>query len=594
MFAYYKLITTCFSRIRIIRVGSSTHITPTSLLSALSKPRKMKKEPAFVTINGAKYTYFHLAIYLITFFAYALFHASRKTFSNIKTTVSDNWRASCDLDDKYHNCTEFKPDSVWNTHRFFGTESEAKIFLGTLDSIFLSAYAIGLFISGMLGDRFNLRYVLTLGMTLSAVSIFMFGVVSEWLTVYNKFYYIVFWIINGFLQSTGWPAVVAVMGNWFGKSGRGLIFSVWASTANAGNVLGALMVASVLKYGYEYAILFTSGSLFAGGIVVFFGLVTCPQEIGLPDPDAPDPTRQPLRQGVYDGQDQDGDQSENIIISSNDGGDDDEDDDDDENDICPVVADTTSLNDNGNGKKNDTGSGGSPVGFWQALMLPGVLMYSLCYACLKMVNYSFLFWLPFYLTSKFHWSEAKSDEISIWYDVGSVFGGILGGLASDVLRGKRSVVITSMLTLSIPMLFLFSDSTNDMLLNATLLWIVGFFIGGAAIIISGTITADLGRHESLQGNKEGLATVAGIVDGTGSVGAALGQILVPLIQNEYSWVFVFYFFIALCVATNLCILPLFFREMRELYFNFRHRGAARVSNNGYSRINTSDRDEKEC
>jgi sugar phosphate permease len=32
-------------------------------------------------------------------------------------------------------------------------------------------------------------------------------------------WYIFFWILNGFAQSTGWPAVVAIMGNWFSKNG---------------------------------------------------------------------------------------------------------------------------------------------------------------------------------------------------------------------------------------------------------------------------------------------------------------------------------------------------------------------------------------
>ena len=63
-----------------------------------------------------------------------------------------------------------------------------------------------------------------------------------------------------------------------------------------------------------------------------------------------------------------------------------------------------------------------PIGFLQALFLPGVIMYSLCYACLKMVNYSFLFWLPFYLSNKFGWKESVADEISIWYDVGGIIG----------------------------------------------------------------------------------------------------------------------------------------------------------------------------
>ena len=56
-------------------------------------------------------------------------------------------------------------------------------------------------------------------MTFTAITMFFFGVVSEWLHVYNQVWYELFGIINGFAQSTGWPAVVAVMGNWFGKNG---------------------------------------------------------------------------------------------------------------------------------------------------------------------------------------------------------------------------------------------------------------------------------------------------------------------------------------------------------------------------------------
>ena len=53
---------------------------------------------------------------------------------------------------------------------------------------------------------------------------------------------------------------------------------------------------------------------------------------------------------------------------------------------------------------------------------PFILQYSLSYACLKFVNYSFFFWLPLYLTSAYGWSPATADEISIWYDVGGIVG----------------------------------------------------------------------------------------------------------------------------------------------------------------------------
>lgn len=48
--------------------------------------------------------------------------------------------------------------------------------------------------------------------------------------------------------------------------------------------------------------------------------------------------------------------------------------------------------------------------------------YSLAYACLKLVNYSFFFWLPFYLSNNFGWKEAKADRLSMWYDVGGIIG----------------------------------------------------------------------------------------------------------------------------------------------------------------------------
>lgn len=43
-------------------------------------------------------------------------------------------------------------------------------------------------------------------------------------------------------------------------------------------------------------------------------------------------------------------------------------------------------------------------------------------------------------------------------------------------------------------------------------------------MISSAISADLGRQEMVKGSSEALATVTGIVDGTGSIGAAVGQV----------------------------------------------------------------------
>lgn len=56
----------------------------------------------------------------------------------------------------------------------------------------------------------------------------MFGTVSEWLQYYNRIYYTLFWILNGFFQGTTWPILVAIMGNWYGLTRYGLFISVYS------------------------------------------------------------------------------------------------------------------------------------------------------------------------------------------------------------------------------------------------------------------------------------------------------------------------------------------------------------------------------
>lgn len=75
--------------------------------------------------------------------------------------------------------------------------------------------------------------------------------------------------------------------------------------------------------------------------------------------------------------------------------------------------------------------------------------------------------------------------------------------------------------------------------------IAGFFVGGAANLVSGAVSADLGRQEALQGDARALSTVTGIVDGTGSVGAALGQVMIPVLQMWFGWGSVFDMFMVM-------------------------------------------------
>ncbi|XP_043944416.1 sugar phosphate exchanger 3 [Protopterus annectens] len=478
------------------------------------------------------YTHHHFVVFLLTFSSYALLHSSRKTFSNVKVSLSNQWTPAI----QNASVPEFYPEEVWATNHLFLNTEGATLFLGVLDTVFLFAYAVGLYISGIVGDRLNLRFVLSFGMCSSAVVVFVFGTVTEWLHFYNKYFYCSLWILNGLLQSTCWPCVVAVMGNWFGKAGRGFVFGLWSACASVGNILGAFLASSVLKYGYEYAFLVTSSVQFAGGMFVFFGLLSSPKEVGLPEPTEED-----------ESEDRD---AQRPLMSDTE----EETEAEDEKNYSVQVSDSVKR----------LQHQPQAIGFFQALCLPGVVLYSLAYACLKLVNYSFFFWLPFYLSNNFHWQEAEADRLSIWYDVGGIIGGSIQGLISDILR-KRAPVLAVSLLLAVASLTGYSHSPNDKVINAVIMAVTGFFIGGPSNMISSAISADLGRQEHIRGSKEALATVTGIVDGTGSVGAAVGQYLVSLIQNQLGWMWVFYFFILMTSLSILCISPLILKETRLLF-----------------------------
>ncbi|XP_037847091.2 sugar phosphate exchanger 3 isoform X4 [Chlorocebus sabaeus] len=368
----------------------------------------------------SRFSHHHVVVFLLTFFSYSLLHASRKTFSNVKVSISEQWTPSA------FNTSVELPVEIWSSNHLFPNAEKATLFLGTLDTIFLFSYAVGLFISGIVGDRLNLRWVLSFGMCSSA---------------------------------------------------------------------------------FVYAFLVTASVQFAGGIVIFFGLLVSPEEIGLSGIEAEENFEEDSHRPLINGGENEEEYEPNYSIQ-------------DDSSVAQVKA----------------------ISFYQACCLPGVIPYSLAYACLKLVNYSFFFWLPFYLSNNFGWKEAEADKLSIWYDVGGIVGGTLQGFISDVLQ-KRAPVLALSLLLAVGSLVGYSRSPNDKAINALLMTVTGFFIGGPSNMISSAISADLGRQELIQGSSEALATVTGIVDGSGSIGAAVGQYLVSLIRDKLGWMWVFYFFI---------------------------------------------------
>ena len=76
------------------------------------------------------------------------------------------------------------------------------------------------------------------------------------------------------------------------------------------------------------------------------------------------------------------------------------------------------------------------------------------------------------------------------------------------------------------------DNTGDSCYvgNIILLLMVGLLVNGPYALITTAVSAELGTHPSLRGSGKALATVTSIIDGTGSIGAAVGPFLAGALQ----------------------------------------------------------------
>lgn len=107
-------------------------------------------------------------------------------------------------------------------------------------------------------------------------------------------------------------------------------------------------------------------------------------------------------------------------------------------------------------------------------------------------------------------------------------------------------------------------------ISVLLLIIVGIFVNGPYALITTSVSAELGQHSSLEGNSNALATVTAIIDGTGSIGAAVGPLLAGFISS-HSWQNVFYMLIIADIIAMVLLMRLVIKEFSTL-----RRSATRI------------------
>lgn len=307
-------------------------------------------------------------------------------------------------------------------HDQLGVSVEA---LGRIDTVYLGAYSIGQFVSGYYGDRIGARRLLTFGLLMSAACCAAFGLSSAALM------FGVFFCLNGFAQSTGWPGTTRVMAEWTTRTNRGKVMAFWATCYMFGGIIANSLAGELLAARGWRAAFFGPALIIAcvAGTLFLF-----------------------LPRGSDD---------EGAAVSGH-------------HDEVPLEVRRQAQR--------------------AVIRNRALWCYGGCYFFVKFIRYTLLFWLPYYLAEQLAYSERAAAHLSNAFEVGGIAGVVVIGFLSDrVRRYSRSAVATLwLLGLGVALLAYGRLAHEGTLTNILLLALVGAALFGPDSLVSGAIAQDAG------------------------------------------------------------------------------------------------------
>jgi sugar phosphate permease len=357
-----------------------------------------------------------------------------------------------------------------------------------VETALLASYALGQYVSGFVGDRVGARRLVSLGLLASALTCFAFGASSAGGA------FVAAYAVNGLAQATGWPGNVKAMAEWTTPADRGRVMGLWSTCYQAGGVLATVVCArAAAEWGWRAAFWLPAC------VMVFVALL-----VGAflrPGPRSTDLSPSPLPEAR------------------------------DRRSREPLDAEARAAR-------------------AAVLRSPLVYSYGAAYFCIKLVRYSLLFWLPFYLERALGHDKTTAAYLSTGFEVGGLAGAIgLGWLSDRLARVPRATVSAAALVGLAGALWLFGSvaGASPSLCFASLA-LVGALLFGPDSLLSGAAAQDAG-------GPHGAALAAGLVNGIGSLGAILQEGVTRGVSSRWGWEALFRVFVGLALAAALCLAP---------------------------------------
>lgn len=407
---------------------------------AIFRPAAHKEESLDHEFVKKKYKYWRLRTFYGMYIGYAFYYFSRKSFCFAMPAMQE-------------------------------TLGMSKVELGLLASILYVSYGASKFLSGMLADKSNPRYFMSVGLILTGMFNLLFGASSVWWA------FAVFWGLNGWFQGWGSPGCAKLLTHWYSQSERGRWWGFWNTSHNVGGILITYLVSGCIGFFGWRSAMYVPGILCIGvGLFVMNRLRDTPQSLGLPSiekfrNDYPDPKAIPQRTDLS---------------------------------VREILFKCVIRN--------------------KFMWILGV-SYFFIYIIRTGIND----WSMFYLIEARGYSSFQSGICASCFDLGGAFGALSAGWFSDfVFKGRRNPVnvIFTLGVLSLLVVFRLFVMPSP-LLDMLFIFLFGFFIFGPQMLI-GLAAVELSH-------KSAAATATGFVGTFAYLGAAFAGGPLGAVTNYYGW-----------------------------------------------------------
>jgi OPA family sugar phosphate sensor protein UhpC-like MFS transporter len=368
----------------------------------------------------------------------------------------------------------------------------SKTQIGTIWSVLYLTYGLSKMVNGVFGDRANARYFMAIGLFLSAITNWFFGMSSSLMVLG------IFWALNGWFQGMGWPPCARLLTQWYSPGERGTWWSIWNTAHQVGGGLILLLGGYLTEhYGWRSAFFVPAIIGVAASFFIVERLRDTPESLGLP----------PIEE--Y------------------------------RNDHPPAgtVGADASMKE---------------MLFQHVLKSREIWLLGIANFFVYLVRYGAMDWAPTFLVEVKQSSIANASYKAAMFELTGIAGAMLAGYASDRwFKGRRSWInVLYMVLLVFAVIEFWWVPPGNPMLDAAALGAVGFLVYGPQMMV-GLCAADVvGKHAA--GTASGFTGLLGylgsIVSGVGTglivdhygwnggfaffvICAAIGALCFALIRN---------------------------------------------------------------